>query len=108
MDNRPLSQIYHDVGEQWADAEAAATIQEDLKSAFVSQKIQEYMTMDPKMALNKAEATVKASPEWKSYVEKTVALRKKANYLKVQLTSIKMQAGEQASEEANHRAATRL
>ena len=106
--DKPLSQIYEEIGREWSDCEAAASIKEDLKSAFLSQRIQEYIAMDPKMAVNKAEAVVKASPEWQSYIEETVSARKKANYLKVQLTSIKMQAGEQASEEANHRAATRL
>ena len=108
MDNRPISEIYHDVGTQWADAEAAADIMEDLKSSFLSKQMQEYMAMDPKMALNRAEATVKASPEWENYVRESVALRKKANYLKVQLMSIKMQSAERASEEANHRVTMRL
>lgn len=106
MDNRPISEIYYEIGVQWSDAEAAADIQEDLKSAFLSKEMQTWVQQG--MAVNKAEATVKASPAWEDYVRQTVALRKKANYLKVQLASIKMRSGEQASEEANHRATMRL
>ena len=75
-DNRPISEIYYEVGVQWSEAEAAADIMDDLKSAFLSKKMQDYVAMDPKMALNRAESTVKASPEWEDYIRKAVGLRK--------------------------------
>ncbi len=104
MDNRPLSQIYSEIAHQWVDADAAASLLEDCKSAFLSQKMQ----MHSMLPVSKAEALVKASPEWEDYIEKMVNARKQANLLKVKLETIKMRHSEWQSEEANNRAQARL
>lgn len=102
----PLSEHYMLVGESWADAEAAASLLEDLKSSFLSQKMQDWIAGGS--ALNKAEASVKASDEWREYIEKMVNARKLANKLKVQLEVIRMRAWEQTNQEANNRMAARI
>lgn len=105
-DNRPESEIYYEAGVTWADAQAAADLLEDLKSSFLSQRMQDWITQG--MAVNKAEATVKASPEWQDYVRKMVSARKTANTARVYLDSVKMRAGERNSEEANHRLSMKI
>lgn len=103
-DNRQLSEIYEEAGNAWADADAAADLLEQCKSSFLAEKILNY----PQDAHNKAEAKVKASPEWKRYIDDMVNARKLANRLKIKLETIRMRFGEWQSDEANNRAQARL
>src|SRR5678809_1210392 len=98
-DSRPISQIYAEVGAEWAEAEAHASILEDTKSAALAHAI----VALGDMAHNKAETIVKASREWRERLENTVDARKEANHLKVKLESIRMAYGEWQSEAANER-----
>lgn len=108
-DNRPIiSEIYAEIGAQWAEADAHATILEDTKSSFLSQAIQDILTNDPKCPINRAEAQIKASKAWVNRIYETVDARKKANHLKVKMDSIRMAYGEWSSEEANERTRARL
>lgn len=102
--NLPWSEQYRIVSKQWVDADAAATILEDTKSAVMAER----MLALGEMAINKAEAQVKASPEWRRHVEAIVNARRAANRLKVQLEYIKMKFQEWSSENANKRAEMRL
>lgn len=102
--NLPISEQFRLTARNWVDAEAAASLLEDTKSAFLSQKMQAYADMP----VSKAEALVKASPEWREYVEKMVAARKQANLLKVKLEWIRMKFSEAQSFEATRRAEMRL
>jgi len=104
--NKPLSQQYEEMGLQWTDLDAAATLLEDTKSSFLSQKMQTYI--DVGFAVNRAEAAVKASPEWSAYIYNMVETRKKANVCRVKMDTIKMRISEQMSEEANNRAASKM
>ena len=105
-DNEPLSEQCRVAGEEWADRDAAATLLEDTKSAFLSQKMQFYLEQG--MAVNKAEQTVKASAMWEDYIKKTVAARKAANLAKVQYEYLKMRYHEEQSANATRRAEMRL
>ena len=102
--NLPWSEQYRIVSKQWVDADAAASILEDTKSAVMAERI---MALGD-MAHNKAEAQVKASPEWKRHVEAVVNARRAANMLKVQLEYLRMKFAEWQSENANRRAEMRL
>lgn len=102
--NLPWSEQYRIVAKQWVDAEAAASLLEDTKSAFLSQRMQAHADI----AVNKAEATVKSSPEWADFIEKMVNARKQANLLKVQLEYLRMKFSEWQSENATKRAEMRL
>lgn len=104
MSNQPISEEYRVVAKQWVDAEAAASLLEDTKSAVLAQK----MAALGDMPVSKAEMQVKASNDWFEFVEQTVEARKKANLLKVQLEYIRMRSGEWQSHEASRRAEMKL
>lgn len=102
--NLPISEQYRIVAKQWVDAEAAASLLEDTKSAVLSQR----MSALGDMPVSKAEMNVKASAEWSEFIEKMVEARKLANRLKVQLEYLRMRSGEWQSSEATKRAEMKL
>jgi len=102
--NLPISEQYRVVAKNWVDANAAADMLEETKSAVLSQM----MSRSYASAVNAKELEVKASAEWYGYLEKMVESRKKANLLKVQLEYIRMRFSEQQSEEATKRAEMKL
>lgn len=106
--NLPWSEQYRLAGEDWAEKEAAASLLEDTKSAVMAQRQAELLAMDAKMAVNRSEQIVKASPEWTQYVEETVGARKAANLAKVKMEFMKMRFQEHQSHEATARAESRL
>lgn len=104
MSNAPLSEQFRLIGKKWKEADAAASLLEELKSATLSQR----MVALGDMAVSKAEMTVKASQEWMDYIGKMVAARKEANELKLQLEWTRMRFTEWNSEEATRRAEMKL
>jgi hypothetical protein len=104
MSNEPLSEQYRIVAKKWVDAEAAASMLEDTKSAVLSQQ----MLALGEMPVSKAEMLTKANPEWVDHIKKITEARAAANLLKVQMEYIKMKSGEQASFEATRRAEMKL
>lgn len=104
MSDRPISEQYRLVAKSWVDADAAANLLEECKSATLAQKI----TEKGDMPVNRAETLVKASQEWRDYMELMVDARKRANLLKVQLKYIEMQFAERQSAEATARAERRM
>lgn len=88
----------------WVDAEAAASLLEDTKSAVLAER----MTELGDMAVNKAEMTVKASQEWKDNLRTISMARQAANRLKVQMEYIRMKFMEHQSANATARAEMRL
>lgn len=104
MTSQPISEEYRIVAKQWVDAEAAASMLEDTKSAVLSQM----MLKLGDMPVSKAEMQVKASEDWNDFIHKMVEARKKANLLKVQLEYIRMRSSEWQSMEASKRAEMRM
>lgn len=102
--NLPWSEQFRIVAKQWVDANAAASILEDTKSAVLSEKMQALGDM----AVNKAEALVKASPEWRAHIEGMVNARRASNRLKVQMEYLRMKFSEWQSHEATKRTEARL
>jgi hypothetical protein len=102
--NLAWSEQYRIVAKQFVDADAAASILEELKSATLAQ----LMTELGDMPVSRAEMQVKADLEWTNYVEQMVEARRKANKLKVQLEYIRMRFSEQNSHEATKRAEMKL
>src|SRR5678816_4081521 len=100
MSNEPISEQYRVVAKRWVEAEAAASILEDTKSAVLSQQ----MVALGDMPVSKAEMLTKANPEWTAHVKTIVEARAAANLLKVQMEYLRMKSGEQASFEATRRA----
>ena len=107
-DNRPLSEQFRLAGLAWAEADGAATLMEETKTARLSQHIQNIIDREGHMPHAHAERMVKASLEWHSEVEIMVQLRTKANKLRIELDYIRMLAAEQQSYAANKRAEMRL
>ncbi len=103
-DNLPLSEQFRIVAKQWVDADAAANILEDTKSAVLAERMLELGDM----AVSKAEMHIKGSPAWRSHVEVICSARQKANRLKVQMEYIRMQSTEWSSFEATKRAEMKL
>lgn len=99
-----LSEEFRLVGLEWVDADAAANLLEETKSAVLSQM----MVKLGDMPVSKAEMQVKASEEWKEHITKMVAARKAANKLKVKMEFMRMRFSEVQSSEANRRAEMRL
>lgn len=102
--NNPLSEQFRLAAKEWVDLDGAAALLEETKSAVLSQM----MTAQGDVAVNRAEMTVKSSPEWSSHVMKMVEARRKANLAKVKLEWIRMRFSEQQSFEATKRAEMKL
>ena len=100
----PLSEQFRLIAKKWIDADSAASILEETKSAFLAQKMAE----QGDVPVSRAEMSVKASREWVDYVTSMVEARKKASLLKAQLEYIRMRFSEQQSFEATKRAEMKL
>lgn len=100
----PISEQYRIIAKKWVDADSAATLREETKSAFYSQLMLDH-TDKP---VNRAEIAVKASDEWQDFVASMVEARKEANLLKVQLKYIEMKFYEWQSYNATKRAEMKL
>lgn len=99
------------ISEQWYEAadrhvalDAAATLLEEGKSAFLSQK----MAALGDLPVSKAELTVKASPEWSDYIKKMCRAREQANLAKIEAEFLRMRFSEWMAKDANARTEARL
>ena len=99
-----LSEQFRLVAKEWVEADAAANLLEETKSAVLSQK----MNALGDMAVSKAEMQVKASPDWTDHVTRMVKAREVANLLKVKMEWMRMRFSEWQSAEANKRAEMKL
>lgn len=105
MDNDiPLSEQYRVVAKAWVDADSAANLLEETKSAVLARM----MLACGDMPVSRAEMQVKASNDWHEFVTKMVEAREKATMLKVKLEYIRMKYHEWQSIEASRRAEMRL
>lgn len=106
--NQPISEQFRIVAKEWVEADEAASLLEETKSAAVSEMISKIIGYNIGMPFNKAELAAKSSAEYKEFITEMVKLRSKANLLKVKLEYIRMQFSEQQSHEATARAERRL
>ncbi len=103
-DNLPISEQYRLIAKRWVDADSAANLLEETKSAFLAKK----MAALGDSPVSRAEMTVKASDEWTDYITKMVKAREQASLLKVQLEFIRMKFMEWNSQTATQRAEMKL
>jgi hypothetical protein len=103
-DDVPLSEAYRVTAKSWVDAEAAASLLEETKSAVLARM----MLAQGDMPVSRAEMNVKASDEWREFIQKMVEAREKAAFLKVKMEYIRMRASERQSMEATKRAEMKL
>jgi len=102
--NAPLSEQFRLAAKDWVDKDSAASMLEETKSAVLSQR----MAALGDMAVSKAELQVKASTEWREFVEGMVRARTSANLAKVKLEWIRLKFNEWQSEAATKRAEMKL
>jgi hypothetical protein len=102
--NIPLSDQWSEIAHAHVEAEAAAQILEETKSAVLAQM----MSKLGDMPVSKAEMQAKASSEWDRHVRSIVRARQEANRLRVQRDYIKMRFQEWISADANNRTAAKL
>lgn len=102
--SRPISEEYRLAAKEWVEADAAANLLEETKSAVLSQR----MAALGDMPVSRAEMEVKASEDWHSFIASMVDARKRANELKVKIEWIRMRHMERQSEEASARAEMKL
>jgi hypothetical protein len=106
--DRPISTQFYMVAKQWADLDAAAHIQEELKSTVLEQKKTELIKANPGLAENKAERVVKSSKEWEAYIRKMCDARGAANLVKQRMKYLEMRHREWVGANADARAELRL
>lgn len=104
VSNAPLSEQFRLAAKEWVAADAAANLLEECKTATLSQRMQAL----GEMPVSKAEMTIKASPEWKAYIEEMTSARRVANEKKLKLEWLRMRFTEWNSEEATKRAEMKL
>lgn len=104
MSNAPLSEQFRITAKEWVEADAAASLLEETKSAILSQR----MAALGDMPVSHAERAVKSSPEWQEHVTTIVEARKKANLLKLKMGYLRMKFSENQSYEATKRAEMKL
>ena len=104
----PISEQYRLAADAWVDADNAANLLEETKSARFSQLVLKLLSSNPKLAMNRAETQVKASPEWVELIETMVEARGKANRLRISVDVLRMRAMEYQSLEATKRAEMRI
>lgn len=100
----PFSERYRVAAERWVDLESAAAALEETKSSVMAQR----QTMMGDIPVNRAEQMVKASAQWKDYLDRMIAARRDANLAKVQMDYEKLRFYENQSREANSRTEARL
>ena len=102
--NLPISEQFRIVAKQWVEADAAARLLEESKTAVLAQMVKKHGDVP----VTTAEREVKSSPEWQFYITKMVDGRTLANMKKVQMEYIRMKSAEHQSSEATARAEMRI
>lgn len=103
-DEMSLSEQFRLVAKDYVDADNAASLLEEMKSATLSQ----LMLANGDIPVSRSEMMVKGSDAWKTYIHNMVEARKKANELKFRMEWLRMRHSEQQSSEATRRAEMKL
>jgi hypothetical protein len=102
--NVPLSESWAKAAHAHVEAEAAAQLLEETKTAVLAQM----MARLGDMPVGRAEMQVKASPEWERHIHSIVRARTEANRLRVERDFLRMKFSEFISADANNRTAAKL
>lgn len=105
---QPLSEQFRIVARKFCEADAAATLQEELKTPTLEQMKTKLIAAQGDMPDNKAERLVKSGEEWEEYIRNMCANRARANLLKAQMRYIDFRFSEWQSANATNRAEMRL
>ena len=99
LKDKPLSERWRLIAEEWVEADKAANLLEETKSAFLSQK----MLALGDMPVSRAEMIVKGSIEWTEFIDSMCNARKDANLLRVRRDFLEMRFRERQNADANAR-----
>lgn len=102
--NQPPSEQYRLAAKQWVEADSAARMLEETKTAVLSQR----MKALGDMPAAHAEREVKASEEWADFIKSMVEARTSANLAKARMEWTRMKFMEWNSQNATRRAEMRL
>lgn len=102
--DRPISEEFRLVAKAWVDAQAAADLLEDTKSAVLAQMM---LALDDK-SMSAKEMRAKASQEWHEHLEVINNARKEANLKKVQMEYVRMRFSEWMAIDATQRNERRM
>lgn len=105
---QPISEQFRIVAKQWVDADAAASLMEELKTTTLEKMKNDLIERDGPMPDNTATRLAKCHPDWEQYLRDMCKHRADANRLKVQMEYIRMKHSEWQSAEATARAERRL
>ena len=105
---QPISEQFRIVAKQWVDADAAASLMEELKTTTLEKMKQRIIEDEGPMAENKAERQAKCDPEWEAYLRGMCAHRATANRLKVQMKYLEIKHREWIGLDATARAEMKL
>jgi hypothetical protein len=105
---KPVSEQFRLKSDEWADAENAAHILEEMKTATLETMKSKEIIAGPGIANNKAERLVKSSKAWSDYINKMCAARHKANKLKLELKYLGMRHREWIGANADARSERRM
>ena len=102
--DQPLSEQYRIVAKKWVEADSAANILEETKSAVLAKMMADLGDMP----VSRAEMKVKSSDEWHDHVRHMVDARSKASAAKIEAEYLKMRFYEWQSQAATRRAEMKL
>ena len=106
--DQPISEQFRLVAVAYADAEAAASLMEELKTTTLETMKSKMIAAQGEMPDNKSERLVKSSEAWREYIEQMCDHRAKATKLRLKLEYVRMRHSEWQSRDANARHEARL
>ena len=106
--DQPISESFRLTAREYADADAAASLLEELKSVTLEKLKSELIAEKGDMPDNKAERMVKASRAWEEYVRNMCVQRARATKLRLKLEWTRMKFSEWQALDATARAEMRL
>lgn len=102
--NEPISDQWYQAANRWVDAESAANLLEETRSAIFSQ-----MTLrQTASSVAARELMARGSDDWMNHVQKIADARRHANKLKIECDFLKMKYFEAAGQAATERTMARL
>lgn len=104
---QPISEQFRIVAKQWCDADAAASLMEELKTTTLEKLKSRLLEAGP-MADNTATRLAKSHPDWDQYIREMCKHRADANRLKCQMEYIRMRHREWIGADATARAEMKL
>jgi hypothetical protein len=105
---QPISEQFRIVAKQWCDADAAASLMEELKTTTLEKMKSDLIERDGPMPDNTATRLAKCNSEWTDYLTQMCKHRAEANRLKCQMEYIRMRHREWIGADATARAEMKL